>query len=147
LEARSKAIRALEMLEERLSLLEGDDQYFDLFRRYYLLGLKTKAWSIFNKIADREDVHTRLKLSAVLIESKEAADAESILAKIRQPELQTSFVGREVVKQLLQLGKPERAETMADKISSDPDSYDQQVAYMQLADYYIKANNYTQARR
>lgn len=142
-----RAIEALRWVRTVFS--EDEDTHIKeaLYRRFYLLGSRTEATAIWKSISAPERLDYRLLRSSVLIEAKERQTAEGILDGIKQSEFSRYPYGQDVVKQYLLLGRVAKAESVADRISTKPDSYDQQDGYMQIADHYIAAKNGRDARR
>ena len=125
----------------------GLDLYDQLFRHHYLVGNKTRAMKYWDRVQDNDDVSKRRFFSSVLIEAKESQKAEAILDGIKQPEFSRYPSGGDVVKQYLLLKRTAKAESVVDRITADPDNYDQQDGYMQIADHYIAGKNSRDARR
>jgi len=123
------------ILSDKLNL---DKVYCQLFFRFMELGDYKRAASNWEQIANNDDVSARLEFSSGMMRGRRFAEAERVLANVSQEELEQYQVGREVVKQYLELGKTASAERSAKVISVSNDDEDQQDAFLQIADHYIK---------
>jgi tetratricopeptide (TPR) repeat protein len=142
----SRAIQVLRRLWT--AVREPDDERLNkpLYRRLYLYGLKPEALSVWKTVPDPDAIENRLFLSSVLIDNREHVRAETILKGVKKSELETYSYGRQVVKQWLRLSKPKVAENAADLMSDEADHYDQQNAYIQIADFYLASKSPASAR-
>jgi hypothetical protein len=138
LQSRPRALRALALLQEMLLRSGADNHlYLDLFRHLRKLGEFDGADAALNRLDAKDEGTTKVTVIAILLESGSKLRAEEMLSKITSKDIQTYGIGRKVVELQLRLGKFQLAEATAEAISDGPDSYDQQSAYMQIADHYI----------
>lgn len=145
---KARAIEVLRRLRTLAADKEKDTQFKEaLYRRFYLLGSRSEALEIWKSVPFPERIDYRLLRSSVFIEAKQAPKAEAILDSIKQSEFSRYPYGSDVVKQYLLLGRVQKAESVADRISTKPDNYDQQGGYMQIADHFSSAKKFRDARR
>lgn len=141
---RGLAVVAADHLDKRSRQKESlpGNYYSNLFTLYSLAGEREKAMSAWNRNSNKDESYDRVRFISAHIDINDSSTARQLLSTIAPDDRN----GSEVVKQYIRLGDIQRAEQFAHMISNDPDSYDQQEAYMHLVDHFIAKRDLLQAK-
>lgn len=140
-----------EALSELKAIALRAEQETDLEIRNYIIlqtipvYVKLREWQIadkyWNEYGDHASFIEIFRYAAALSHSAKKEDATKYLLLLENDADGLRYSGRELVQFYIDNQQIEKAEGIAKLISTENDSYEQQMAFMSVADIYIRSGN------